>query len=107
MAGHIKELSVCGDHYQTEDGTCKRNYLHVMDFARGHLSVLSVMDKASVHFFNLGKGKVTSVLEILKCFQTANGLKIPYAIRPRREGDLLAFRTRKDTAIMLTCLKGD
>ncbi|WP_210526610.1 UDP-glucose 4-epimerase GalE [Pantoea ananatis] len=90
-AGHLKELSVYGDDYQTEDGTCKRDYLHVMDIARGHLSVLSVMDKPGVHIFNLGTGKGTSVLELLECFQTENGLEIPYAIRPRREGDLPAF----------------
>ncbi|WP_240156253.1 NAD-dependent epimerase/dehydratase family protein [Pantoea stewartii] len=67
-ARHPKELSVYGDHYQTEDGTCKRDNLHVMDIARGHLSVLSVMDKPGVHIFNLGTGRGTSVLELLECF---------------------------------------
>lgn len=90
-AGHLKELSVYGDDYQTEDGTCKRDYLHVIDIAWGHLSVMVMMDKPGVNIFNLGTGKGTSVMELLECFQTENGLKIPYAIRPRRVGDLPAF----------------
>lgn len=89
--GHLKELSIYGDDYQTEDGTCKRDYLHVMDIARGHLKVVVIMDKPGVHIFNLGTGQGTSVMELLECFEKENEVQIPYVIRSRREGDLPAF----------------
>ena len=88
--GEIKELSVYGDDYLTPDGTCLRDYIHVMDLAKGHVAVIEKM-KPGVLIYNLGSGKPTSVLEMIKAFETVSGRKLPYKITERREGDLAEF----------------
>ena len=89
--GNRKELSIFGDDYPTQDGTCERDYLHVMDLADGHLAALGCLDEAGVHIYNLGTGSGTSVLEMVNSFQDVTGVEVPYSFAPRREGDLPAF----------------
>lgn len=85
--GEIKELSVFGDDYPTEDGSGVRDYIHVVDLAKGHVAAIEKM-KPGVLIYNLGTGKGTSVLEMIKAFEKASGKKLPYKIAPRRAGDL-------------------
>ena len=85
--GEIKELSVFGDDYDTPDGTCLRDYIHVVDLARGHVAAIDKI-KPGVSIYNLGTGKGTSVLEMIKAFEKASGEKLPYKIVGRRAGDL-------------------
>lgn len=85
--GKLAKLTVLGDDYPTRDGTGIRDYLHVVDLARGHLAALQRL-KTGVEIFNLGTGKGTSVLELVQAFQEATGVKIPYQISGRRPGDL-------------------
>ena len=88
-AGKLKELSVFGDDYDTPDGTGVRDYIHVVDLAIGHLKALDAKAKtAGVHIYNLGTGVGYSVLDIVKAFEAASGQKVPYAIKPRRAGDI-------------------
>ncbi|MDO6512881.1 UDP-glucose 4-epimerase GalE [Neptuniibacter sp. 2_MG-2023] len=89
--GKRKELSIFGSDYPTNDGTCERDYLHVMDLADGHLAALSCLDSTGVHIFNLGTGKGLSVLDMVNSFVDVTGVEIPYAFADRREGDLPAF----------------
>ena len=88
--GEIKELIIYGDDWQTEDGTGVRDFIHVMDLAKGHLLVLEFLDRnpPQVLDLNLGTGNGTSVLELIKIFQEINKVKIPYVIGPRRKGDI-------------------
>ena len=83
-------LSVYGNDYDTPDGTCIRDYIHVVDLADGHVkAVNNILDgKKGVQIFNLGTGKGYSVLDILKAFSKAYGKELPYKIVPRRPGDL-------------------
>ena len=78
--GRRPELTVFGDDYDTPDGTCLRDYIHVMDLAEGHVKAIEV--------FNLGTGTPCSVLEVIGAFEEASGVSIPYRIGPRRAGDL-------------------
>ncbi|WP_067869453.1 UDP-glucose 4-epimerase GalE [Neptuniibacter marinus] len=89
--GKRKELSIFGSDYPTNDGTCERDYLHVMDLADGHLAALSCLDSTGVHIFNLGTGKGLSVLDMVNSFVDVTGVDIPYVFADRREGDLPAF----------------
>ena len=85
--GEIAELKVYGDDYDTPDGTGMRDYIHVVDLARGHVAAAAHM-KAGVSIYNLGTGEATSVLEMVAAFEKASGKKLPYVIAPRRAGDL-------------------
>lgn len=85
--GEYPELSVYGNDYPTPDGTCIRDYVHVVDLAKGHVAALSNM-KNGVQIYNLGTGKGTSVLEMVAAFEKASGEKLPYTIVDRRAGDL-------------------
>ncbi|EIC14319.1 UDP-glucose 4-epimerase GalE [Kingella kingae] len=88
-AGKLKELSVFGSDYNTHDGTGVRDYIHVVDLAIGHLKALDAKAKtAGVHIYNLGAGTGYSVLDIVKAFEQASGQTVPYAIKPRRAGDI-------------------
>ena len=88
-AGKLAELSVFGDDYTTPDGTGVRDYIHVVDLALGHVAALDKKSReAGVHIYNLGTGKGSSVLEIIRAFEAASGKKIPYAVKPRRAGDI-------------------
>lgn len=85
--GEIPELSVYGDDYPTPDGTCIRDYIHVVDLAKGHLAALAHL-KPGCEIYNLGTGRGTSVLEMIAAFEKASGEKLPYKIVGRRAGDL-------------------
>jgi len=87
--GKLKELRVFGDDYKTVDGTGVRDYIHVVDLASGHLAALKRLEaKPGLVIYNLGTGKGTSVLELVHALEKANNIKIPYAINPRRSGDV-------------------
>ena len=87
--GRLKCLSVFGDDYDTPDGTGVRDYIHVMDLARGHVAAIAYMaEHTGESIFNLGTGKGYSVLEMVHAFETANHVHVPYRIAPRRAGDL-------------------
>jgi UDP-glucose 4-epimerase len=94
-AGRLPKLTVHGSDYPTRDGSCIRDYIHVMDIARAHVDALShiknKMPDRRHEFFNLGSGQGTTVLELLKAFERANGIKLNYKIGPRRPGDLPAI----------------
>ncbi len=91
-AGIRKELSVFGDDYNTPDGSCVRDYINVVDLAKAHVIAVSRMlennMKKPVEIFNLGTGRGLSVLEIIKTFEEVTGVKLPYKIVGRREGDI-------------------
>lgn len=91
-AGIRESLSVFGDDYNTPDGTCIRDYIHVVDLAKAHVKAVDRLlgDKAEVpcEVFNLGTGHGYSVLDVIKSFEKATGLKVNYKIAPRREGDI-------------------
>ena len=85
--GKLKELHVYGNDYDTQDGTGVRDYIHVVDLAKGHVKALSALSRG-LSIYNLGTGKGYSVLEIVRAFEEASGIKIPYRIEPRRPGDI-------------------
>ncbi len=88
-AGRLDHLTVFGNDYKTHDGTGVRDYIHVVDLAKGHVKALAAIEKkCGVAVYNLGTGKGYSVLDIVHAFEEANGLKIPYEIGPRRPGDI-------------------
>ncbi|MBD5548641.1 MAG: UDP-glucose 4-epimerase GalE [Lachnospiraceae bacterium] len=89
--GKLKELGVFGDDYDTPDGTGVRDYIHVVDLAAGHVKALKKIEaKAGFCIYNLGTGTGYSVLDIVKNFEAATGVKIPYVIKDRRAGDIAA-----------------
>ena len=88
-AGRLPELSVFGGDYPTRDGTGVRDYIHVSDLADGHVKALDKKGREpGVHIYNLGTGRGSSVLEIVRAFEAASGQKVPYTIKPRRAGDI-------------------
>ena len=87
--GIRKELGVFGNDYNTPDGTGVRDYIHVVDLACGHVAALkAIQRKCGLAIYNLGTGHGYSVLDVVKAFEKANGLKVPYSIKPRRPGDI-------------------
>ena len=88
--GELKELSVFGNDYNTPDGTGVRDYIHVVDLAKGHLKALEKLEKEGqgLYIYNLGTGTGYSVLDMIKAFENATGKKVPYKISPRRQGDI-------------------
>lgn len=87
--GKRDKLHIFGNDYATHDGTGVRDYFHVVDLARGHVSALkAITQKCSVEVYNLGTGKGYSVLDVVNAFDRVNGIKIPYVIDPRRQGDI-------------------
>ena len=87
--GKLQSVGVFGNDYDTPDGTGIRDYIHVVDLARGHVAALQHM-KAGANVYNLGTGSGTSVLEIIKAFSKACGRDLSYEIKPRRAGDIAA-----------------
>jgi UDP-glucose 4-epimerase len=86
--GQLEQLAVFGDDYDTPDGTCIRDFLHVVDLARGHIKALQKLTESpGVIIHNLGTGRGRSVLEVIAAFQAAAGVRIPYRIVGRRAGD--------------------
>ncbi|MBR4309304.1 MAG: UDP-glucose 4-epimerase GalE [Oscillospiraceae bacterium] len=87
--GKREKLSVFGDDYDTPDGTGVRDYIHVVDLARGHVAAMKYLcEHTGEGVFNLGTGTGYSVLDMVKAFEFSNGVKVPYVIGPRRPGDL-------------------
>jgi UDP-glucose 4-epimerase len=90
--GMRKQLQVFGDDYNTPDGSCIRDYIHVVDLAKAHVvavkRLLESKSKKNVEIFNLGTGRGLSVLEIIETFERVNGVKVPHKIVGRREGDI-------------------
>ena len=100
--GKREYLSIFGDDYDTVDGTGVRDYIHVVDLAKGHVKALDKMfenTSSGFNVYNLGAGKGFSVLEIVKAFEKENGIKIPYKIAPRRTGDLPEFYANASLAL--------
>ena len=96
-----KELLVFGNDYKTQDGTGVRDYIHVVDLAKGHVLALENMKKG-LNVYNLGTGRGTSVLELINAFQKFNNIKIPYRIVERRKGDIsISFADAKKAEIEL------
>ncbi len=90
--GKLEKLSVFGDDYPTHDGTGIRDYIHVVDLAKGHLKALEkVKSDSGLVIYNLGTGKGSSVLDMVKAFEKASGIEIPYQIVDRRPGDAAAI----------------
>ena len=88
--GELKELSVFGNDYDTPDGTGVRDYIHVVDLAKGHIKALEKIDKEGqgLYIYNLGTGTGYSVLDMVKAFEKATGKEVAYKIAPRRPGDI-------------------
>ncbi len=87
--GKLEKLRVFGNDYPTPDGTGVRDYIHVVDLAKGHLAALKYSEThTGTEIVNLGTGTGYSVLDVIKAFEKANGVKIPYVIAPRRSGDI-------------------
>lgn len=89
-SGKRQKLSIFGNDYPTPDGTCKRDYIHVVDLAKGHVAALNHLQQGIVAY-NLGSGIPTSVSELVNTFIKVTGKDIPYEFVPRREGDLPEF----------------
>ncbi|MEK5208040.1 UDP-glucose 4-epimerase GalE [Psychrobacillus sp. FSL H8-0510] len=85
--GKLKKLRIFGSDYPTVDGTGVRDYIHVMDLAEGHVAALENLT-TGIHFYNLGTGQGTSVLELVNAFEQASGIKILYEVVERRPGDI-------------------
>jgi UDP-glucose 4-epimerase len=100
--GLREELSVYGDDYPTVDGTCIRDYIHVVDLAKAHVIALQrLVNKKNadkIETFNLGTGTGSSVLEVIKAFEKVSGQKLPYKIVDRREGDVVSAYANTDKA---------
>lgn len=87
--GKRAELGVFGNDYNTPDGTGVRDYIHVVDLANGHVAALKAIEhKCGLAVYNLGTGHGYSVLDVVKAFEKATGMKVPYSIKPRRAGDI-------------------
>ncbi|MFQ7574324.1 MAG: UDP-glucose 4-epimerase GalE [Lachnospira sp.] len=87
--GKLEQLGVFGNDYDTPDGTCIRDYIHVVDLADGHVkSVAKLNENPGLKIYNLGTGTGSSVLDVINAFEAATGVKIPYVFKPRRAGDV-------------------
>lgn len=99
--GRLEKLQVFGNDYETRDGTGVRDYIHVVDLARGHVKAVDHMLKseAGCRAYNLGAGKGYSVLEVVAAFEKACGNTVPYQFSPRREGDLAEYYADANLAL--------
>ena len=87
-SGKLQKIGVFGSEYPTPDGTGVRDYIHVVDLARGHVAAIRGLKEAGVHIYNLGTGNGYSVLDMIAAFSKACGKELPYEIKPRRAGDI-------------------
>ena len=98
--GTRPHLSVFGNDYDTHDGTGVRDYIHVVDLAKGHVAAVKKLEEnAGLKLYNLGTGNGYSVLDIVKNFEAATGVKIPYVITERRPGDIATCYSNADLAL--------
>lgn len=88
--GELKEIGVFGNDYPTRDGTGVRDYIHVVDLAKGHVAAIEGVKTPGTYVYNLGTGNGYSVLEVIHAFDKACGKELPYSIKPRRPGDIAA-----------------
>ena len=87
--GKMEKLNIYGDDYKTHDGTGIRDYIHVVDLAKGHIKALNkIFKEEGIEVYNIGTGKGYSVLDVVRSFEQANDIKIPYQIVGRRDGDI-------------------
>ena len=96
--GKLEKLRVFGNDYPTPDGTGIRDYIHVVDLAEGHVCALKKLEESGLFVYNLGTGRGYSVLEVVKNFEEATGIKVPYEICPRRAGDIAVNYANADRA---------
>ena len=96
-SGKLEVLSIFGNDYPTKDGTGVRDYIHVVDLAKGHVKALEKAPKG-LNIYNLGSGHGYSVLELVNTFERVNGVKVNYRIAPRRDGDLAGYYADADKA---------
>ncbi len=97
--GRREQLSVFGDDYDTVDGTGVRDYIHVVDLAKGHIKAIEKLNtKPGCQTYNLGTGQGYSVIEMVKAFENASGNQVPYKIEPRRQGDVAACYANAEKA---------
>lgn len=100
--GIREKLTVFGNDYPTPDGTCVRDYIHVLDLARAHVKALDWLDKQTAttltEVFNVGTGRGTTVLQVIQTFERATGVKLNYEIGPRRSGDVVEAYANVDKA---------
>ena len=93
--GIREELSIFGNDYPTPDGTCIRDYIHVVDLAKAHVAAIKRLLEKKNHtnreFFNIGTGKGASVLEVVKAFEAVSGIKLNYVFKDRRDGDVASY----------------
>lgn len=89
-SGKLSEIGVFGNDYPTPDGTGVRDYIHVVDLAKGHVAAIRALKESGVHVYNLGTGNGYSVLQMIAAFSKACGKELPYSIKPRRAGDVPA-----------------
>ncbi len=97
-SGKLKRIGVFGNDYPTPDGTGVRDYIHVVDLARGHVAAIRALREPGVHIYNLGTGKGYSVLDMIHAFEKACGKTLPYEILPRRAGDVPACYASSEKA---------
>lgn len=98
--GKLKQVNVCGNDYDTVDGTGVRDYIHVVDLAKGHIKALEKLksEHIGIREYNLGTGRGYSVLQMIAAFSKASGREIPYEITDRRPGDVAACYAKTDRA---------
>ena len=99
-SGQLEQLSVFGNDYDTHDGTGVRDYIHVVDLAKGHIKALEKLEKENtgIYIYNLGTGTGYSVLDMVKAFEEATGKTVKYKIAPRRPGDIAACYSNPEKA---------
>ena len=101
-SGKVKELKVFGGDYDTPDGTCVRDYIHVVDLAKGHVCALKyAAEHPGIEAINLGTGVGYSVLDIINRFERSTGVKVPYVITERRPGDVPSYYANPEKAAKL------
>ena len=97
--GKLEQLGVFGNDYDTHDGTGVRDYIHVVDLAKGHVKALAkLVPNSGLNIYNLGTGTGYSVLDIVNSFEKANNVKVPYVIKERRAGDIATCYSNADKA---------
>ena len=98
-AGELKELSIFGNDYPTKDGTCIRDYIHVVDLAKGHVKALKANSSINPTIYNLGTGNGVSVLDLITTFEKVNNIEIPFKFTNRREGDITSMYANANLAL--------
>ena len=96
-SGKLEALSIFGNDYETEDGTCRRDFIHVVDLAKGHVKALEKLDGLKI--YNLGSGHPYSVLDLVTTFERVNNVKVNHKFVARRAGDLMEYYADPEKAL--------